>query len=69
MFCVGGLNYCLCSNLARLELRTIYREVLTRIPDMRVTGDVQILRSNFIGGIKHLPVAFTPSARTAPALT
>ncbi|MCU1374516.1 MAG: cytochrome, partial [Actinomycetia bacterium] len=61
----GGLHHCLGANLARLELRSIYREVLTRIPDMRVTGDVQILRSNFIGGIKHLPVAFTPSVRHA----
>ncbi|MCU1483530.1 MAG: Cytochrome [Actinomycetia bacterium] len=61
----GGLHYCLGANLARLELRSIFREVLTRIHDMRVAGEVPILRSNFIGGIKHLPVAFTPSVRRA----
>ncbi|HUS62040.1 MAG TPA: cytochrome P450, partial [Acidimicrobiales bacterium] len=59
----GGLHFCLGANLARLELRTIFLEILERIPDMRPTAAPKILRSNFIGGIKHLPVAFTPSAR------
>ena len=59
----GGAHYCLGANLARLELRTIFREILERIPDMRVTGEAQILRSNFIGGVKHLPVSFAPGPR------
>jgi cholest-4-en-3-one 26-monooxygenase len=61
----GGHHFCLGANLARAELRFIFEEVLERIPDMHLTGDPAILRSNFIGGIKHMPVAFTPGARKA----
>src|SRR5690606_16847258 len=63
----GGPHYCLGANLARMELRLIFREILERIPDMKVAGDVEILRSNFIGGVKHLPVTFTPGPRKDPA--
>jgi cholest-4-en-3-one 26-monooxygenase len=40
----------------------MFERLLDRMPDIRLDGDVQRLRSNFINGIKHLPVAFTPSA-------
>jgi len=36
-------------------------ELATRVPDIHLDGDVSYLRSNFIGGIKRMPVAFTPS--------
>jgi cholest-4-en-3-one 26-monooxygenase len=62
----GGPHFCLGANLARMELKLIFREILERIPDMRMTGEPQLLRSNFIGGIKHLPVAFTPGVRRNP---
>ena len=45
----------------------IFDEIVRRIPDMHMTGEPQFLRSNFIGGIKHMPVAFTPGARINPA--
>jgi cholest-4-en-3-one 26-monooxygenase len=61
----GGHHFCLGANLARMELNLIFREVLERIPDMRLTADPEILRSNFIGGIKHMPVAFSAGARRA----
>jgi cholest-4-en-3-one 26-monooxygenase len=63
----GGAHFCLGSNLARMELRLIFDEIVRRIPDMHMTGEPQFLRSNFIGGIKHIPVAFTPGARVNPA--
>ncbi len=59
----GGPHFCLGANLARAELKIVFRELLERIPDMRLAGDPQILRSNFIGGVKHLPVTFTPGPR------
>ena len=62
----GGAHYCLGTNLARMELRLIFREVATRMADLRLDGDVERLRSNFIGGIKHIPVAFTPGERKHP---
>jgi cholest-4-en-3-one 26-monooxygenase len=63
----GGNHFCLGANLARMELRLMLREILVRIPDMRPAGVPEMLRSNFIGGIKHLPVSYTPAGRVQPA--
>ena len=57
----GGPHYCLGSHLAKLEIKVMFEEVLARVPDMELSGEVQRLRSNFINGIKHLPVSFAPS--------
>ena len=62
----GGAHFCLGANLARMELRLVFRELVTRISDMQLAGDVERLRSNFIGGIKHMPVTFTPGERKHP---
>src|SRR4051812_15795984 len=56
----GGPHFCLGANLARLEIRVMFEELLRRTPDMELDGEVQRLCSNFINGIKHLPVAFKP---------
>ena len=54
-----GEHFCLGHNLARLEIRIIFEEILRRFPDMALAGPVSRLRSNFINGIKHMPVRFT----------
>ncbi|HEX2171624.1 MAG TPA: cytochrome P450 [Dehalococcoidia bacterium] len=56
-----GEHFCLGSGLARLELRVIFEELLRRLPDIELAGEPQRLRSTFIGGIKHMPVRFTPA--------
>jgi len=53
----GGPHFCLGANLARLEINVFFQEVLRRLPDLQQTGPAARLRSNFINGIKHLPVA------------
>jgi cholest-4-en-3-one 26-monooxygenase len=53
----GGAHHCLGANLARLELQIIFRELLSSTRSIELAGDVQRLRSNFINGIKHMPVA------------
>ena len=63
----GGQHFCLGANLARMELKLIFQEILERIPDMKLAGEVEILRSNFIGGLKHMPVTYTPAERKDPA--
>jgi cholest-4-en-3-one 26-monooxygenase len=60
----GGAHFCLGANLARMELNLIFSEILKRLPDMTSAGETEYLRSNFIGGIKHMPVQYTPSARS-----
>ncbi len=58
-----GEHFCLGANLARMELRSIFKHVLDRLDDIQLDGEVERLRSGFVGGIKHLPIAF--SAREA----
>jgi methyl-branched lipid omega-hydroxylase len=55
-----GPHFCLGAHLARRELTVMLRELYTRLPDLRVIGEPDRLRSDFVNGIKHLPVAFTP---------
>ncbi len=63
----GGNHFCLGANLARMELKLIFQEIAHRMPDMQLTGEPARLRSNFIGGIKHMPVRWTPGKRVLPA--
>jgi hypothetical protein len=57
----AGPHRCLGSNLARLELRVLLEEVLRRIPDYQVVGDVEWY-TGATRGINRLPVTFTPAA-------
>ena len=41
-----------------MEIKLMFREIAKRLPDIHLAGDVAYLRSNFIGGVKKLPVAF-----------
>jgi len=56
----GGVHYCLGANLARVEIRALFEQVLARMPDLEVAGPVERLRSNFISGPRRMPVRFTP---------
>jgi cytochrome P450 len=58
----GGAHFCLGANLARREIRVIFDELRREIPDISVTGKPARLLSQFIHGIKSLPVAWTPPA-------
>lgn len=51
-----GIHYCLGANLARLELRVLYEELLARFSSVRVVKPVEWTRSNRHTGIRHLAV-------------
>ena len=55
-----GHHFCLGANLARLEIQIMFEEIMRRLPDLELAGPVERLRSNFIHGIKRMPVRFTP---------
>ena len=59
----GGAHFCLGANLARLEIKVMFEEIIKRMPDIQLAGEPQRLRSNFIAGIKHMPVTFTPGKK------
>jgi len=54
-----GPHVCLGMWLARLEVRVLFQELSKRITSIEATGPHQFLRSNFVGGIKSLPVRIT----------
>lgn len=65
-----GPHFCLGAHLARRELGVIFRQLFTRLPDIEVVGDpvpLDALGVPLVGGIKHLPVRFTPTRPLTPA--
>jgi cholest-4-en-3-one 26-monooxygenase len=57
-----GVHFCLGASLARMEMRVMFEELFRRMPDLELAGPGARLRSNFINGIKSMPVRFTPEA-------
>jgi cytochrome P450 len=52
-----GSHFCMGSHIARLEMRVTLEEFLRRFPNVRLTGPPERLESNFISGIKRLPIS------------
>lgn len=61
----GGPHLCLGVHVARIEIAEMLREVLTRMPDLAPAGPREPLASNFISGVRTMPVTFTPGPRSA----
>lgn len=59
-----GSHFCLGNSLARLELRTMFERLLSRLPDMEPVDEREpaLRPANFISGYESLPVRFTPTA-------
>ena len=52
----GGAHFCLGASLARMEIRVLLEALVERYDTFEVVGPVERMRSNFLHGIKHLPV-------------
>lgn len=52
----NGPHFCLGAWLARMEVRLVFEELMKRIDHLEPAGPIERLRSNFISGIKRLPV-------------
>ncbi|HUB38292.1 MAG TPA: cytochrome P450 [Streptosporangiaceae bacterium] len=55
----GGPHFCLGRHLAALELRVLLAALAQKTPGIRPSGEVSRLRSNFLNGIKRMPVLLT----------
>jgi cytochrome P450 len=58
----GGPHFCMGASLARMQLKTIFTELLGRFPDLEV-GDPAYVVGNFVNGIAKMPFA-TAASRT-----
>lgn len=55
----GGAHMCLGNALARIELRVMFEDLIGRIDKVEMTAPIDYLRSNFVHGIKRMPVKVT----------
>ena len=55
-----GPHFCLGARLGRLSVAVTLTELLRRLPDIAVDGEVQRARSTFLNWAKRMPVRFTP---------
>ena len=55
----GGEHFCLGSTFARRELRTILPKLFAAVDTIEIDGQPEWAQANFVGGVKHLPVAAT----------
>lgn len=53
-----GEHYCLGANLARMELQIMFRQLMERLEYAELVGPLERMRSNFVGGIKHMPIRY-----------
>jgi len=55
----GGPHFCLGAHLARLETKILFQELIPRLATIEPAGPVERIRSNFVNGIKRMPVRVT----------
>jgi cytochrome P450 len=55
----GGPHFCLGAHLARLETKILFQELLPRLATIQPAGPVERIRSNFVNGVKRMPVRVT----------
>lgn len=53
-----GVHFCLGAQLARMELRSLFSQLVPRLHSLRVAGPAPTTRSTFVGGQKALPIAY-----------
>jgi len=53
-----GEHFCLGANLARLELKVIFRDLALRMDEVELAGTFERVRSSFLGGVKRMPIRY-----------
>ena len=56
----GGIHHCLGAQLARRQLAATFRELLTRLPDIRTVGEPELGTGNFFHTVMSMHAEFTP---------
>jgi cytochrome P450 len=60
-----GQHFCLGTHLARLEMRVMFEEIIPRIRNPKLVGDIAYTRSNLVNGIKRMHITFDPEVKSS----
>lgn len=58
-----GPHMCIGQHLAKIELRIMFETLLPHLDAVRLTGDTKFIQTNFVGGLKNMPVELTFTGR------
>lgn len=54
-----GVHFCLGAALARMEMNSLFSELLPRLDSIELAGEAELAATTFVGGLKHLPVRYS----------
>jgi cholest-4-en-3-one 26-monooxygenase len=60
-----GQHFCLGTHLARLEMQVMFEEIIPRMRNPRLVGEIAYTRSNLVNGIKRMHITFDPEVKSA----
>ena len=58
-----GPHVCIGKRVAQMQLEAVWEQFLTRLPDLKYAGGIDVAPNNFVFAIRKLPVTFTPAAK------
>ena len=54
-----GVHFCLGAALARMEMNSLFTELLPRLDAIELAGEPELTATTFVGGLKHLPIRYS----------
>jgi cytochrome P450 len=54
-----GVHFCLGAALARMEMNSLFTELLPRLESIELAGEAELAATTFVGGLKHLPIRYS----------
>jgi cytochrome P450 len=54
-----GIHFCLGAALARMEMSSLFTELLSRLDTVELAGKPELSATTFVGGLKHLPIRYS----------
>jgi cytochrome P450 len=54
-----GVHFCLGAALARMEMNSLFNELITRLDSIELAGSPELAATTFVGGLKHLPIRYS----------
>jgi cytochrome P450 len=54
-----GVHFCLGAALARMEMNSLFNELIARLDSIEFAGSPELAATTFVGGLKHLPIRYS----------